>query len=84
LIALKSLLRIYLGMISMEELKPRPITALKPRPIAARGTVERGGLTESEVWLEVIIRLARREPPDKVALRLAVTNYYQKTLVLDF
>lgn len=61
----------------MEELRTRPVTLLKPRQITARGTHEHEGVTQSEIALQAIIFLARREP-QTVETRTALRDLIRK------
>jgi hypothetical protein len=62
---------------------PTPITSPEPREIAPKGTVEQNGITESDRLLGAIILVARREPPNRAALRTLCVRFTREH-ALDF
>ena len=61
----------------MAEIRPRPVSSPQERLKAARGTVLRDGLSESEIGLEAIVILARKQqtPETRAALRAAICRF---------
>jgi hypothetical protein len=64
----------------MEQISPRPLSLepIAPRRLSVKGAHERNGLTESDILLESIVRLARKEP-QTVTTRIALRRLVVKT-----
>jgi len=72
--------------MELETIQARPLSRIAPRPLAPRGQHEENGMSESDVLLESIVRLARKEPQTtttKIALRRLVVKTARE-IALDF
>lgn len=69
----------------MAEIQPRPVTTPEARLRAARGTVQREGFAEADVWLETIRRLAQKPATlrNQIALRRACAEFHRAAF-LDY